>query len=251
MKAQCSAITVAPDVALYHTGPALDHGPLPSLFYFSLSGPDSLCLDPFNQPIQFLQGKMIRVFSMTLPGHEAGLPAAGAMKIWADDFAKGRNCIGEFLDSAQLAVDFAIKERFVDPSKLAVAGLSRGAFIAAHLAAQDARFRHVLGFAPLTRLCKIKEFASLQENRLAHSLDLSHLGEKLSDRHLRLYIGNDDTRVGTRDCFDFAMSVIHQKKGRTAQVELIMYPSIGQGGHGTPPDIFKQGADWVASHLKI
>ncbi|PIS01970.1 MAG: alpha/beta hydrolase [Chlamydiae bacterium CG10_big_fil_rev_8_21_14_0_10_42_34] len=251
MKNRCSALQVGPDITLYHTGPALDHGPLPSLFYFALSGPDSLTLDPFNQPVQFLNGQMIRIFSMTLPGHENNLPATGAMQIWAEDLNKGYNCVGTFLDKAELAVEFAISQKLVLPNKMAVAGLSRGGFIAAHLAARDERFRSVLGFAPLTCLSKIKEFAPFPESPLAKSLDLTHLAPLISDRHVRLYIGNDDTRVGTRSCFDFAMQLVEHKKGRTSHVELFISPSIGQMGHGTSPEIFQQGAHWVASHLAM
>ncbi|HSX10327.1 MAG TPA: prolyl oligopeptidase family serine peptidase [Chlamydiales bacterium] len=246
MKTTCSALTVAPDVTLYHTGPALDHGPLPSLFYFAISGPDSLTLDPFNQPVQFLGGKMVRIFSMTLPGHEANLPASGAMSIWAEEQGKG---IDPFLDSVQLAVDFAIREKFADPSKLGAAGLSRGAFIAAHLAARDERFRFLLGFAPLTRLSKLKEFAHLTENPFVNNLDLIHLAKALGDRHVRLYIGNHDTRVGTRECFDFAMALVDHKSARTSQVELIIGPSIGHMGHGTSPEVFQQGAHWLENCL--
>lgn len=240
---------MAPDVTLYHTGPALDHGPLPSFFYFCLSGPDTLCLDPFNQPVQFLHGQMIRIFSLTLPGHENGLPATGAMKIWAEDLEKGGSTFRDFLDSVQLALDFAIREKFASPTQLAAGGLSRGAFIAAHVAARDERFRHLLGFAPLTRLSKLKEFHHHQENPIVNRLDLIHLATTLSDRHVKLYIGNDDTQVGTRECFDFATSIVKQKKTRIAQTEFQIYPSIGKNGHGTPPEIFKQGAEWVRSQL--
>jgi predicted esterase len=246
----CNPIAVTPNLTLYHTGPALDLGPLPSLFYFAISGPDSLCMDPFNQPVQFLQGQMIRIFSLTLPGHENDLPAKDAMKIWADDLQKGRNCIAEFLDQAEQAVTFAIEEKFADPSKMATAGLSRGGFIAAHLAARESRFRHIACFAPMTRLAKIKEFAHLQDHSIANSFDLVHLAKDLSDRHIQLYIGNEDTRVGTSECFDFAMSLVKHKKTRTAPVELLVYPSIGQMGHGTPPEIFQKGANWIAERIK-
>lgn len=249
MKNRCNALYVAPDVALYHTGPALDHGPLPSLFYFSISGPDSLCLDPYNQPIQFLQGEMIRIFSMTLPGHENNLPATEAMNIWADDMEKGHNTIEDFLKTAQLAIDFAVREKFIDPAKMAVGGLSRGGFIAAHLAAREKRFRHLVAFAPLTRLKMIGEFKEFQNNKIANGLDLIHLAEDLSDRHIKMYIGNEDARVGTNECFEFAMSIVAKKKTRSAQVELLIYPSVGQMGHGTPPEIFKQGANWIKDHL--
>ncbi len=251
MKTLCNALTVAPNITLYHTGPALDHGPLPSLFYFALSGPDSLTLDPYNQPVQFLRNHMIRVFSLTLPGHENELPASQAMTIWAEDLSKGKNCLADFLDAAEEAVEFAIRQQFVDPSKMAIGGLSRGGFIAAHLAAREERFRFLLGFAPLTRLNRIKEFASFQNNPFIDSFDLVHLAEKLAGRHVRLYIGNEDTRVGTRECFEFAMALVDHKKERMAPVELLMSPSIGQMGHGTSPEIFQQGVDWIAKNLKV
>ncbi len=249
MKGHCSAITVAPDVTLYHVGPALDHGPLPSIFYFALSGPDSLTLDPFNQFVQFMQGRMVRIFSMTLPAHENELPANNAMNVWAEEIGQGIDRLSPFLDSAQTAIHFAIKEKFIDPGKMAVAGLSRGGFIAAHLAAREPRFRSLLAFAPLTQLSKIKEFSHLQDHPLAHHFDLMRLAKQLSDRHTRLYIGNRDTRVGTRECFEFAMSLVEAKSEKSAQVELIVSPSIGYMGHGTSPDIFQQGAQWLTARL--
>lgn len=230
-------------MTLYHTGPPLDLGPLPSLFYFALSGPDSLCLDPFNQIVQFLQGKMIRIFSLTLPGHENNLPATDAMRIWAEDFAKGRNPIASFLEDAQQAIEWAIRERFIDPHKMSVAGLSRGGFVAAHLAARETRFRQLLCFAPVTKLSFIREFKGIPS--LVDHLDLLHLAQKLSDRHIKLYIGNEDTRVGTQECFEFAMHIVKKKVNRSADVELLIYPSIGQMGHGTPPEIFQKGADAI------
>ncbi len=86
---------------------------------------------------------------------------------------------------------------------------------------------------------------------MTNNLDLTHLAHSLSDRHVRLYIGNDDARVGTRECFDFAMALVDKKKTRTAQLELIISPSIGQSGHGTPPEIFQQGAAWISQVLKM
>jgi esterase FrsA len=223
---------------------------LPSLFYFSISGPDSLCLDPFNQPVEFLQGEMIRVFSLTLPGHEEGLLAKDAMKLWAAAMEKGQNSVAEFLDHAERAIEFAIAEQFIDASKLGAAGLSRGAFMAAHLAARDERFRHILGFAPLTKLCYIREFHHLLDHPIPKGLDLIHLADKLGDRHIKLYIGNEDTQVGTRECFDFFEALVSKKKQRASYAELLIYPSIGRMGHGTPPEIFKQGALWLLQNLK-
>lgn len=253
MKPNCCAIHVAPDITLYHSGPPLDLGPLPAFFYFSLSGEDSLCLDPFNQPVQFLQGQMIRVFSMTLPGHECNLPATQAMKIWADDYARKMDPIDQFLESFAKAMEFAIHEKFVDPNKIAIGGLSRGGFIALHAAARDERLKFVLAFAPITELHKVKEFAHLHDDPKVCSLDLIHVSSKLINQHLRIYIGNCDTLVDTRSSFNFAMSIVdhaHTHHIRSPKVEYFLHPSIGHRGHGTPPEVFRQGADWISSCLK-
>lgn len=251
-KISYTALEINSGLILYHTGPSLDEGPLPSLFYFALSGPGSLCLDPFNQPVQFLQGKRIRVFSLTLPGHEEGLPPTEAMGLWAKDLANGIDCVGNFVSQAKSALKFAIHEGLIDPDRVAAAGLSRGGFLAAHFAASSEKIRYLLGFAPLTRLSKIKEFDELQDHPHVRALDLENLAFDLSNRHIRLYIGNRDTRVGTTDCFEFAMSLVaraHEKKIRSPQIELIISPSIGQMGHGTSPEIFAQGAEWIREKL--
>lgn len=250
---KCCAIHVAPDITLYHVGPPLDLGPLPSFFYFALSGPDSLCKDPFNQPVVFLEGKMIRVFSMTLPGHENELPATEAIQVWADDYARKLDPLNRFLDQFEQALAFAIEQKFVDPNKMAVGGLSRGGFTALHAAARDERLKNVVAFAPVTDLAHVREFKNLQENPAVRALNLSKVCQKLIKQHLRLYISNHDTRVHTRSCIDFAMSVVDHATSnqvRSPFVELILYPPIGHQGHGTPPEIFKAGADWIASCLK-
>ncbi len=248
----CTALFVAPDVTLYHTGPALDHGPLPSVFYFALSGQDSLCLDPYNQPVQFLSGQMLRVFSLTLPAHEAGLSPHDALGTWAEDLSKGIDCLQTFIDQIQLTLDFAISKGFVDPHRVAIAGLSRGGLIAALAAAQEPRFRTLLAFAPLTKLALAKEFSALKENPLVASYDAMKRADLLADRRIRLYIGNRDTRVSTEACFAFTMALVekaHEARIRSAPIELIVSPSIGQMGHGTSAEIFRQGANWLIECL--
>jgi dienelactone hydrolase len=249
----CCAIHIHPDITLYHSGPPLDLGPLPSFFYFSLSGTDSLTLDPFNQPVQFLQGKMIRVFSMTLPGHENGLPPTEAIQLWADDYARGRNPIDQFLDTFAKALDFAIEKNFVNPEKMGVGGLSRGGFIALHAAARNPKLKYVVAFAPITKLHKVKEFASLQDDPKVRALDLEQISPLLTHSQIRIYIGNRDILVSTQSSFDFVMSVVeaaHEKNVRSAKIEYFLHPSIGHKGHGTAPEIFRNGADWISSCLQ-
>ena len=233
MKPNCSELQVKPGISLYHSGPSLGLGPLPSFFYFAISGIDSLTKDPFNQPVQFLQGEMIRVFSMTLPGHEPPLDPKNALDVWADDFKKGRDPIGSFLDAFQEALKFAIDEKFIDPNRISIGGLSRGGLIALHAAKREDQIKKVLCFAPVTVIEKVKEFKGM---------DLSAYNAPiLSEKQIRMYMSNRDTRVGTRECFDY----LERSVKTSPKTELIIYPAIGYQGHGTPPEIFSAGARWI------
>jgi hypothetical protein len=235
---------------VYFIGPPLSDGPLPTVFYFSLSAEESLSLDPFNQPVTYLSQFPLRIFSITLPGHEDNLPAKEALNKWACAIENGHNIIGDFIHKTQEIVDFLRKEKALN-NKLAVAGLSRGAFIATHVAAQIPLFKTVLGFAPLTELDRAKEFESIKDNSLVTSLRLHQLIPKLTSCSLRFYIGNLDTRVSTRACFDFIEALAQTSTSRSPPVELIISPSIGKDGHGTSEAIFHQGAHWIAQQLGV
>lgn len=247
-----TTLQISPGVEVAYLGPSLAAGPLPALFYFALSAEESLTLDPFNQPAAYLAQLPIRIFSMTLPGHGPGFPATQAMTIWANQIAAGNNLVETFINTVRYAVEELSRKGFLIPERMGAMGLSRGAFIAAHATAQIPAFRHLVGFAPLTKLSAIKEFKQLPDIPLAHKLDLEHLAGAICERNLRFYIGNMDSRVGTRHCFDFiekAAHKAHEHKIRSPQIELIITPSIGQHGHGTSTSIFHQGAQWIAEKL--
>jgi len=248
----CSALQVSKEICLYHTGPSLDKGPMPGIFYFALSGEDSLCLDPFNQVVQFLTEYPVRVFSLTLPGHEADLPAEDALNVWAEDIRKGVNIFSEFSQMAIEAINFTVEENFVNDDQIALAGLSRGGFLASHVAAKDPRARFILLFAPLTVLGNAKEFQEMRDHPIVQSSNLLQIAESICDRHIRIYIGNRDQRVDTRSAFDLLEKLSEaafQSKIRSAQIEMMISPSIGHLGHGTAPHIFKSGSDWLIECL--
>lgn len=223
---------------VHFVGPPLEDGPMPTLFYFSLSAKASLEQDPFNQPVQFLEGAPIRIFSVTLPAHENNLPPENAMNVWEERMKRGDPVIPPFIERLQKIVQElkpSIKE-----GNLVVAGLSRGAYIACHLAAVLPEITHILGFAPLTRF------------RSAENLNLETLTPALYNRTIRFYIGNHDTRVGTNHAFSFIDQLAkeaHKHRLRSSPIELIIGPSIGYQGHGTSPEVFKDGAEWIKGVL--
>lgn len=236
---------------IYYQGPSLEYGALPSVIFFALSAQMSLFEDPFNQPVVRLSQQGVRVFSWDLPFHGPGIDPHDALHQWIYEFAHHSSFISEFLDLCQRNLNFLIEKGFIDAQNIAIAGLSRGGFIATHLAARDARLKTVLGFAPLTLLHPLEGLKSFPEHAF-DKINLVSVVDRLLHTHLRFYIGNHDKRVGTDACYHFIRNLTEAaiNQGiRSPTVELIIYPSIGHKGHGTPPFIFHDGADWIKQQL--
>lgn len=227
-------------------GPDNRFGPLPAFFYFALNGYDSLHLDPYNQPIQALAEHPIRCYSFDLPFHDQNTDPNDSLKMWSDAFKKGDDFITPFIEKTASQIKQLIAEGLVDPDRICLAGLSRGGFIALHLAKALPFVKFVVAFAPLTNLHSFLE----QEHFPPHIFETLNLEEHLSTlvhKKIRLYIGNLDERVKTDFAYDLIRSLsvkAHEEKMRHFEYELFITPSIGHRGHGTTKEIFTQGALW-------
>lgn len=224
------AIPLSDAVILHYVGPPLEEGPLPAFFYFSISGKESLTLDPFNQPVTALSGLPLRIFSLDVPGHTTGHNPRDILSLWAKEIREGHNFLSTFCSHVENALRALSKRGCLIDGKVGVAGLSRGAFLALHAAARLPTLNPILGFAPLItpRIPSLKH------------LDVFHLIPDLMTKTIRLQIGANDTLVGTEIARRFAEEL---------PIELIIYPSIGHKGHGTPPEMFHEGALWMAKQL--
>lgn len=223
---------------IYYTGTSLEEGALPAVIYFALTGESSLFQDPFNQPVKKLNDAGIRVFSWDLPFHSAALSPQESIERWITEFSHSSTFLTDFIEFSQINVTQLESLGLIKKNCLGVMGLSRGAFIATHLAAKEPRIKAVTGFSPLTE---------------PHpSVSLSNLCSSLVHTPLSFYIGNNDTRVGTDLCYKFCRQLTNEALihgVRSPAVELTLYPSIGHRGHGTPLSIFHQGADWLKQRL--
>ena len=230
--------------AIYHLGPPLSDGPLPSVFYFAIAGDESLTLDPFNQFVQYLEDAPIRCFSLTLPGHGPDLKKENAIHFVADAFEKGEDLFEPFFESCLENIQYLIDSHLINPEKLAVSGLSRGGYFASLLALRDSRIQTIIAFAPITNISYLIPKAA--------SYDLDRYIDGFTSKTLRFYIGNRDQRVSTDLCFQFIRQVADtafEKGIRSPQAELIITSSIGHMGHGTAPSTFQDGANWLKTHF--
>lgn len=245
-------IQLTDTIEVAHIGPPLEKGRLPAVMYFSISGEDSLGLDPFNQPALFLAEKGVRVFSMNLPAHGPNLNPFEAIEVWAKAFNEGKDPLSPFIDQVIFAINGLIEKGLIVTEKLGLMGLSRGALIASLIAAKFQMVRGILGFAPLTQLQATKEFKEFSDQAKLEAYNLENHVAALCEQKIRFYIGNRDVRVGTDRCFRLVQLLAEQayQNGiRSPQIEMFIAPSIGHLGHGTSKEIFHDGATWLGKLL--
>ncbi len=233
-------------------GPSFKKGPYPALFYFALSKEETLHQDPYNQLVQFLADSPIRIFSFTLPFHEKPFDKNTAMKKWAEEMEKGHDFFRPFLDQVKDAIKSLIQNNLTYEDTIAVAGLSRGGMVASHVAAENPDIRYILEFAPVTNLSFMKNFHHISDHPLVKKYSVYSLVPLLCDRHIRIYIGNYDKTVGTKNSFLFLEQLSQTalaQRIKPPKIEMVISPAIGYQGHGTSPETFKAGADWILKKL--
>ena len=181
-------------------------------------------------------------------------PLKEALTLWTKLLMEGSSFLDEVLrPSCQAAVNYCIAEGYAIPGKIAASGLSRGGFVAAHLAACHPAITHLLAFAPLTTFDHMELFSIAPALPLPiAAYALTTLCDRLWDRSTCIYIGNRDRRVDSRSCFAFVDTLVnhaYERGVRSPPIELHLLPSIGFRGHGTSPTSFTSGAQWLCDQL--
>ena len=237
---------------LFYVGPDITQGPLPAIFYFALSAEESLLTDPFNQPLSFWASLPVRIFSVDLPYHGKGFSSTEAMHAWSKAMEQEDLFLERFIADLIQTASHLFSTPAVDKERIATAGLSRGGFIASHLATGFPEIATLLAFAPMTLLESIKEFPS--SSPFIERTALSHLQDRLAHKKIKIYMGNRDTRVGTDPCYHWFRSLVesaYAQKIRSPLIELVIKPSIGYLGHGTAKETFQEGANWLIEQLSL
>ena len=235
---------------LNYIGPLLSEGPKPTIFYFALSAQDSLLQDPYNQPVKCIDLEKYRVFSLDLPDHEPPKSPYDAIGSWVSSSQKDSMYLQHFFSNLKKAIETLIHQNLIDLSKLGFMGLSRGAFVASHMAALFESSIPIVGFSPLIKLSKVKE--ALEFDFSDVSLDLYSLTHRLMNKKIKFFIGNRDTRVHSNICAEFILTLSDYavKHGiKSPPIELEIFPSIGYMGHGTPKNIFEAGSLYLMDKL--
>ena len=182
------------------------------------------------------------------PGEPDGLSG------WRSRLEKGERLFAAFNTQVASVLDYLVRQGTVDAARVGVCGISRGGFVALHLAATEPRMRFVVAFAPVTDLLALREFNGIADPAPARALDVMTLADKLVDRPIWISIGHNDERVGSGHAIDFAlhmmrisvkhkMPMIHFWSGD--DIRLTVTPSEGANGHSSYRGAHEDAATWI------
>lgn len=225
--------------------------PAPTLFVFAIDRAGTLHSEDYAKCARPLLANGWTCASLDIPAHGDDLRPGepNGLKAWRVRLDHKENFIAPFVANASEVLDHLIREGFTDPKRVAVAGTSRGGFCALHWAAAEPRVRATVAFAPVTDLPVLQEFQGLENDALTQSLAASTLAGKLAHRPIWVCMGNNDQRVGIRNCFDFthAVAAASLTTAKTAPIEFHIMETEGHRTHATAHD---EAAAWLAERLK-
>lgn len=184
------------------------------------------------------------------PAHGADARPAEANELaaWNSRVGAGEDLLADFLSRAKVLVDWLIKEGYADPHSIAVAGTSRGGFLALHLAAADSRIRCVGAISPVTDLLQLREFSACAHPEAARALEVNTLVAKLIGRPTWISIGNHDERVGTDSAIAFTRQLVaaNTAQKKDAPVDLIVHSVPGHRSSVRDHELL---ADWILKQI--
>jgi hypothetical protein len=227
-------------------GPKLDEGPMPLIYYFALSGLESLEKDPINQITTSLEGKRVRFCSLDLPFHNGTLSPSDALASWASVIEQKIDLFSSFNEKVLESLSW-LSSRGAVQSQIGIAGLSRGALAALQLTAIEPKFKAITLFAPLLFPSQHPTFANVIDETLR--FDCTNYLNQIVDRPLHIYVGNKDTLVKTSNAFTFFNKLTNLSKLASPPQQLTITRSIGRWGHGTMKEVFYSGGAWLYDEL--
>ena len=178
------------------------------------------------------------------PGEKAELAA------WSERIGSGEDLLADFLTRVRALLDTLVQRGVADPRRMAVAGTSRGGFLAFHIAAHEPRVRCVAGISPVTELLRLREFDSCAQKDSAEKLSLVHLAPRLVSKPAWICIGNHDQRVGTDAAIAFARRVTaaNLEHNGQAPVDLVVHSTPG---HRSTKQDHQLLAAWLEQEMAI
>lgn len=238
-------LRTTPSGLTYATLAPQEGGPAPTLLLLAMAGADTLATDPYGRVGRRLQASGWNVVSLDLPCHGADRRAGEPPELagWAARTRGGEDLVAAFRERVDDLIGHLVAERFADPDRIAAAGTSRGGFMAFHAAAGNPRIGAVAGFAPVTDLLALSEFAGQEDSVLVQRLALAKAAAVLADRAIWITIGSADLRVDTDQAIRLARALAGEA-GRRRLPPRVTLHVVPTPGHTSLDGWHDEAARW-------
>jgi len=218
----------------------------PTLLLLAMEGEATLRTEPYNRVGRLLYKHGWNVVSLDLPCHGADCRSGEPRELagWAARIQAGEDIISSFQARVNAVVAHLVAAGTSDPARIAVAGTSRGGFMAFQAAMGNRHIGAVAAFAPVTDLRALSEFAGQREHALAKRLALIESADQLAGCSVWFIIGSADERVDTRKAVAFAAALKADgaKAGSSGETTFKLAETPG---HRSLPEWHEEAAAWL------
>lgn len=178
-----------------------------------------------NRPTRYFLERGHRVVCMEAPSVAQSIGTFGELTL------EGLDPSQEFIDNAQGVIGHCIAQNWGRPGRIVATGISRYAYMALRLVAEDDRVQFCGGFAPVTDWRDLSELADVRDRKEIADLRLSKFADKLAGKKIYLTIGNHDERVGTKSCCQFFLDLNKANEKRGFSDALVDFNVTPDKGH--------------------
>ena len=202
------------------------------LLTFAMDRVTSLEKRPYSLAAEYFVAQGHRAASFDLPNHGERIDHHGeGIEGMHNAFVAGDDPFAMFVADGKAAIDECVKRGLARPARIAVAGTSRGGYMALRLLAADGRIAAGAGFAPVTDWCELREFAADRDRADVAQLRLVNFIPGMLGKRVFIAIGKMDTRVSTQRCQEFADKLTATSARAGHASELVEFHLTDDPGH--------------------
>lgn len=202
------------------------------LLTFAMDRATSLGKQPYSFAAEHFVAHGHRAASFDLPNHGDRIDKYGeAIEGMRNAFVAGDDPFAAFVADGAAVIDACIARGIANPGRIAVAGTSRGGYMALRLLAADRRVTAGAGFAPVTDWRELREFAADRDRADVAELQLTRFVPGMIGKRVFIAIGKTDTRVSTQRCEDFVAALADANRAGGKDPGLVAFHLTDDPGH--------------------
>jgi pimeloyl-ACP methyl ester carboxylesterase len=235
----------------YAMYPAQAGGPAPLLVSLGTAAHANLTHLDFSRQGLLLREKGWNVVSVDPPCHGEDLRSGERAEIlgWVDRFAKGEDTVAAFVARTNDVIDELVRDGVARPGAIAVMGISRGGFLAFHVAAGNARIGAVCTLAPVADWSVLREFAGMTENALVKGTAVMNIADTITCPVWTI-IGSSDDRVDTGKTVEVMQRLLANNTKRETKLAIDLHLT-STPGHLSLAWWHDEGARWLTERVKM